>query len=536
MSAALLTLATASLSVFVSHGFRSKAKGREKGWFCHDVEAALEGDVDGDRIVVPTDAGIYETSVTQYATSSLPPGALHPSAVVFAQSTEEVKKVVQYATTCQYRIAVRSGGHQYAGLSSCNSAEGKCIQLDVSQMDSFAVDSVGLITVGPGVSVDTLYTRLADVGMFFPAGECATVNMGGHGQTGGAGIFTRAFGFATDNIEGFEIVLAGGAVKKVTRPGWAANPLSMNDRLFYAVTGGAAGSWGVVTSYTLHGRKDSSYPEATYFQCLAEWTEEAYLRSARVFNEMVQDPSWVTDRAADESVFISITKREPIERNMIHVEGFWSGVSGAPFDDSNYQKFVAALEPVTKVTCSAMLSPPSRILTDNITWYAPREYPFPFLKTARAVANLDEDSIKIFAKNIDTMMANPGVYPVQQLASFTGQGNSWFNKGRSSLPHRDQKIILGLNAFYAEPFSPTAKADSQKFLDDTWQLLMETAPFKNNDKRIVWAPFDDLRIENTWQYFFDEETYLRLRAIKTMVDPTDVFRTQFTIPPLSRKC
>lgn len=57
----------------------------------------------------------------------------------------------------------------------------------------------------------------------FPHGVCPTVNVGGHGQTGGYGHFTRSFGVLVDYIQAFEIVLANGTHKRVNRPTQADN-------------------------------------------------------------------------------------------------------------------------------------------------------------------------------------------------------------------------------------------------------------------------------------------------------------------------
>lgn len=52
------------------------------------------------------------------------------------------------------------------------------------------------------------------------------MNIGGHGQTGGYGYFMRSFGLFIDHIMAFEIVLADGTHKKVTRPDPNAKNLS----------------------------------------------------------------------------------------------------------------------------------------------------------------------------------------------------------------------------------------------------------------------------------------------------------------------
>ena len=52
------------------------------------------------------------------------------------------------------------------------------------------------------------------------------MNIGGHGQTGGYGYFIRSFGLFIDHIQAFDIVLADGSLRRVTRP--AANAVITN--------------------------------------------------------------------------------------------------------------------------------------------------------------------------------------------------------------------------------------------------------------------------------------------------------------------
>ncbi len=48
-----------------------------------------------------------------------------------------------------------------------------------------------------------------------------------------------------------------------------------------------------------------------------------------------------------------------------------------------------------------------------------------------------------------------------------------------------------------------------------------------------WGPNGELDIEKEWPYYFDtEEEYMKLRNIKSKVDPCNIFRNGLTIPPI----
>ena len=60
---------------------------------------------------------------------------------------------------------------------------------------------------------------------------------------------------------------------------------------------------------------------------------------------------------------------------------------------------------------------------------------------------------------------------------------------------------------------------------------------KNNedDFRFVWGTFGNVKIEDVWEKYYDNHAdFHRLRTAKTRFDPRDMFRSSFTVPPLSR--
>lgn len=50
-----------------------------------------------------------------------------------------------------------------------------------------------------------------------PTGQCATIYLGGHVQTGGYGMLARSFGLLGDYIRELEIVDHNGDLAKVTK-------------------------------------------------------------------------------------------------------------------------------------------------------------------------------------------------------------------------------------------------------------------------------------------------------------------------------
>ena len=74
-------------------------------------------------------------------------------------------------------------------------------------------------------------------------GECGTVGLtGGYTQGGGHGPLNSAYGLAADNVLEWEVVTGEG--KHLT-----ANP-QQNSELYWALSGGGGGTYGVVLSMT----------------------------------------------------------------------------------------------------------------------------------------------------------------------------------------------------------------------------------------------------------------------------------------------
>ncbi|MGK5559329.1 FAD-binding protein, partial [Actinomadura kijaniata] len=97
-------------------------------------------------------------------------------------------------------VAVRSGGHNYAGWST-----GTGLVVDVSPLDRVEVERDRAV-VGTGTRLIDLYDRLAAAKALVPAGTCPTVGIGGLTLGGGIGPLTRAYGLTCDVLESVRIV------------------------------------------------------------------------------------------------------------------------------------------------------------------------------------------------------------------------------------------------------------------------------------------------------------------------------------------
>jgi FAD/FMN-containing dehydrogenase len=129
-----------------------------------------------------------------------------PRAVAQPLDTADVRAIVRWAEAHDVRLAVRSGGHSYAGLSS-----GTGLLVDLSRLSSVTLGAGGRATIGAGATLGSVYARLWAAGRrTIPAGSCPTVGVAGLALGGGHGFAARAFGLACDSLRAVRIVTADG--------------------------------------------------------------------------------------------------------------------------------------------------------------------------------------------------------------------------------------------------------------------------------------------------------------------------------------
>lgn len=164
----------------------------------------------------------------------------HPDAIVQAGSEEDVAKGVRLAHERGWKIGVRSGGHSWAG----NHVRDGGLLLDVSGLDSIEVDAEAMTaTVGPGVCGDELLAVLAEHDLFFPAGHCPGVALGGYLLQGGFGWNGRVHGPACMSVEAIDAVTADGETIR-------ADETQIAD-LLWAARGAGPGFFAAVTRFHL---------------------------------------------------------------------------------------------------------------------------------------------------------------------------------------------------------------------------------------------------------------------------------------------
>jgi FAD/FMN-containing dehydrogenase len=161
-----------------------------------------------------------------------------PAAIARCVNNEDVSAAVGFAREVGLELAIRSGGHNGAGLGTVDDG----LVIDLAQMNAVFVDAPArMARVGGGTTLKTVDAATHEHGLAAPFGIIATTGVGGLTLGGGIGHLTRKCGLSIDNLVTAEVVLADGSV--------VTADAERNPDLFWALRGGG-GNFGVVTSFS----------------------------------------------------------------------------------------------------------------------------------------------------------------------------------------------------------------------------------------------------------------------------------------------
>lgn len=166
----------------------------------------------------------------------------HPLAMVRAANVDDVRRCVEFARKHAVPVAIRGGGHSYAGLGVADGA----LQIDLGALNTVTVDREQRIaSVGGGTRIRDLLRATLAAGLYTPMGGCGSVGVAGLALAGGDTSGRGLYGTACDNLIGAQLVSADGDVRELGA--------GRNDDLYWAIRGGG-GNFGVVTrlDFRLH--------------------------------------------------------------------------------------------------------------------------------------------------------------------------------------------------------------------------------------------------------------------------------------------
>ena len=160
-----------------------------------------------------------------------------PWVIARATSAADVAAAVRFASAAGREVAVRGGGHNFAGSCIADDA----VMIDLGAMCDVQVDPTARRAVcGGGARWSQLDAATQEHGLATPGGFISHTGVAGLTLGGGLGWLSRKAGLSCDNLISVEVVTAAGAILQASG--------DENPDLFWAVRGGG-GNFGVVTAF-----------------------------------------------------------------------------------------------------------------------------------------------------------------------------------------------------------------------------------------------------------------------------------------------
>lgn len=411
-------------------------------------------------------------------------GVPAPAAVLRCRTTADVATAIGFARRHELPFAVRSGGHCSAGLSSTTG-----LVVDLSPMDTIEVDESGRgghVVVGGGVRLAALITALAAHDRAIPTGTCPTVGVSGLTLGGGWGMLSRQYGLTCDHLVRAEMVTADGGV--------IGTDEDHEPDLFWALRGGGAGGFGVVTSMVF---RTVPAPRMTNFRCTWPVTVAADLIDA-----------WL-DKAIDAPA--RLCAEAGVYPGEVRLFGAMAGTQS---------ETAAELADLTRGLPPPQLAELAELsyLDSARALAGPNDEPDPFAHLY-AASEFFETALPEAA--VGALLERFATGPAQREFAFMPWGGAAdpLPPDATAFPHRQARYAV-------HPIAVTATADADA---RDWVYAMRDT-IHDYGTGGVYANFADPGLSD-WEHAYYGDNTGRLREVKRRYDPGDVFGTSQSVRP-----
>ncbi|NOV24272.1 FAD-binding oxidoreductase [Cupriavidus necator] len=229
----------------------------------------------------------------------------YPALVIYCADAHDVGAAIRFARSAAMPLAVRSGGHNVAGLSVCDGG----VVIDLSAMKGIDVDAGRRVArAEAGLNLGEFDRATMRHGLATTMGVNSDTGIAGLTLGGGFGKLGRRYGLSCDNLLAAEIVAADGALRIASE--------QENPDLLWALRGGG-GNFGIVTAF--HFRLHPIPSHLLTYSVRYRWAHapEA-LRQYGVFacgapDEVCADAALVTDASGERYFSVSACYVGPLE-------------------------------------------------------------------------------------------------------------------------------------------------------------------------------------------------------------------------------
>ncbi|XP_065192477.1 aclacinomycin-N/aclacinomycin-A oxidase-like [Sycon ciliatum] len=521
----------------------------------------------------------------------------YPTVVVQTKNANDVILTLEYAEENNLRVAVRNGGHSYAGISRSYG-----LVLDVSLMNNISVtpqqaDNLALlplVKVGAGQTIFGGYYELAKHNLTLTGGSCPSVGISGLTLGGGVGVLSRKWGLMSDQVYSIDaVVYEDQSYKAVT-----ATADNQYSDLFFAFRGGMGGNYGVVTSWMYRAHHITTVYTSTFSLDLVATRSDngtiqtdAY-RYMYIWDAISNFTAWCDDISNNTNCEMAISTTplpkddlESPNRAEAQLAKSFNLESSCICNRSDCSACEAEVNELERVLRTVNASTPWNLYTSDIspeegvpwreyiwtlagctqyynaTLYNPGQYPpislaqacIEHAQAAIGRAEYNRKKSLFLSKNPDSNLIMKVLdwfdsFSENIIVDTYTAANVEFYYWRGALAsppsyaadsawrHRDEKWLAHITGRFPQDATPETIANVYYALGTLHSIFLNAE--KSNTTRIQdYQNFADgsLSYEGWSHFYFDQPTIERLSKINYKYNPNDIFRNELSVP-LVRPC
>jgi len=425
---------------------------------------------------------------------------VRPQVAAACASAGEVAEAIALARRSGLELAVRSGGHCFAGRSSTTG-----VLIDVGPMRTVEVQD-GLVAVGAGTLLCDLYDALAPHGRTVAAGCGPDVGIAGLTLGGGLGILGRTHGLTSDQLVAAEVVLADGRVVDCDE--------HTHPDLFWALRGAGGGQLGVVTRLVL---RTVPAPETTTLHLVWPHADGAALLEAW--------QRWSPDAPDAMAASLLVTVgADPSEPPRVHVFGAMLAGEAETRAQLRALSDRAGAEPRS----TELRTRGYRQAKAHLSDHGPGDEPSPdahgWSKSEFFREPVPGPAVAALLAHVAADRA-PGQLRVLDLSPWAGAYNRVAHDA-TAFPHRAERFLIKHDVVVDPPPDAAARERALRWLRRSWALVH---PFGTGG---VYPNFPDPELEDA-ERAYHGANLARLGEVKAAYDPDDVFRFPQSIAPVA---
>lgn len=459
----------------------------------------------------------------------LSPKTLKPLFIITPFQVSEIQAAIHCSRKNGLQIRVRSGGHDYEGLSYLSDVP--FIIVDLVNLRSVTVDvDDETAWVQAGATLGELHHEIAEKSKIhgFPAGVCHTVGVGGHLSGGGLGTLMRKYGLSADNIVDAYLVDVKGRI---------LDRKSMGEALFWAIRGGGGASFGVILSWKI--KLVRVPPIVTVFRITRTLEEGA--------TKLVHRWQYIADKLPEDlfiEIIIQVGDREGQGEKTIQAifNSLFLGsidqliqLMNDSFPELGLQnKDCNEMTWIESVLHFAGYSDSRDVLLDRK--YRDKSFlkaKSDFVKEPIPEIGLEGMWEKILEEKGAFMIMDPCGGRMREIS-----------ESEIPFPHRDNLY----NILYLVKWNEKGIKEAKKHIHWIRKLYRYMSPYVSNSPRAAYLNYRDLDLgrnepagntsyseAKVWGRKYFKNNFKRLAYVKSVVDPNNFFRNEQSIPPLPAK-